>query len=744
MDKQPDDLLALTPVNNLTPEQRHQRAMGWFVAEVYRQRANRQRMAKCEAYYDQYQYDQQTKADIEARGQYAVVFDRIAPQIDFLIGTERRTRIDFRVEPRERIDKESTTDAESKTKLLKWLDDTGDSAFERSEAFDDAMKAGLGWVEYAVDADHSGETPILERYVSWREIVHDSFGTRKDPRTMRYIFRVKCVDIDLAVAHFPKKREQILRVRQDAASLDSMTTWLNIPGGVMDLQSLFGGANAEDSMGWPSPMPNLYNARERVLLLECWSMEPVRQAPNGQPGGLNDPLRLRPYVSIMTEFDTLWEGWSPYKHDRYPFVPYWAYREKRTGLPYSPVRRAMDKQDALNGAMSRAHFEIATNQIVAEHDAFDDEVMTAEEAREEVDDPEGTVILKSGGMNKFEVRRGFDKAEAHMAMAERYMSALDEASAITRENTGRDSATTSGVARRIKQEQGSVMTAELFDNLLWSHKQGGEIKLALAEQFMLEPMAIPIPGERGKRDMLAINQPRQLPDGRWVWDNDISARKARFVISEQPWRASLAAAQFEELMELLTQLAPVVPQVVVALLDLVFEYADLPNKQSVLERIRSVTGQPGPDNQQTPEQQAAKQQQAALSQAQFDAQMAQLRATVREAEAKGEKLEAEAIFRLLESLYTAAQTAQVAQMNPGVAPITDEILKSVGFPDKHPQAQLAQAQAMAGAAPAGMQPPAAALQAPGAPNAPGPLIGHQAGIETPAADGGAVQPPMEQ
>lgn len=726
--------LSLAPLDRLTPKERHARLIGWFLAEVYRQRANRQRMAKCEAYYDQYQYEAGVKKDIEDRGQYAVVFDRIAPQIDWLKGTERRTRIDYRVDPRDALDDGTTADAENKTKLMKWLDDTGDCAFERSESSDDAFIAGVGWLEFGVEFDCHGKVSIVERAVSWREILHDSFNTSKHTKTMRYIFRIKTVDLDLAVAHFPEKREALLRVRQDASSIDSMTTWMNVPGDVLDLSALFGsgGVNQDDAL---APMPNLFNARERVMLLECWSRQPMKQK---QPSGFGSVVKMRPYLTIMTEHETLLEGWSPYKHDEFPFVPYWAYRERRTGLPYSPVRRAMDKQDGLNSAMSRAHFEIATNQIVTEADAIDDEVMDAEELRDEVDDPAGTIVLAPGGKAKFEIRRGFEKAEAHMKMAEIYAQALDESSAITRENTGRDTGPMSGIARKEKREQGSVMTAELFDNLLLAHKKGGEIKLSLVEQYMVQPMAVPIMGERGQKAMLAINQPKQLPDGQWAWENDITQRSARFVVAEQPWRQSLAAAQFESLMELLTQLAPVVPQVVIAILDLVFEYADIPNKASVLERIRSVTGQPGPDNQQTPEQRAAKQQQQQLAQAQFAAQMAQLQATVREANAKGEKLEADAIYRMLESLYTAAQTAQVAQMNPGVAPITDEILKSVGFPDKHPQAQLGNTPMQQG--PAGMEPPAAALDAPQPPPL-SPLAGHQAGIETPAADG--IQP-MEQ
>lgn len=730
------DDLCLAPFDSLTTEQRHDRLLGFFVAETYRQRENRHRMARCEAYYDQYQYSARDKATLEARGQYAITFDRIAPQIDWLIGTERRTRIDFRVDPRNSVDQEALQDADNRTKLLKWLDDTGDSAFHRSRSFAAAMKAGLGWVEVGADMDNSGETPVFETALSWREMVHDSYAMDPDPRRWRYNFRVKVVDLDIAAAYFPKKIQEIMRVAQDASELDAMRPWISSPGSVLDLEALFGNTAAlgfaQDQAIMPHPL--MFNSRKRAMLIEAWSMQPVRMRPDGRVGGLSDPIRMVPHVTIMTEYVTLWEGWSPYRHGRYPFVPMWAYMEQATGLPYSPVRRAMDKQDGLNRAMSRAHHEIASTRIEAEEGAFNGP-MTAEEVREEVDDPEGIVILGPGGLDKFRVVKGFEKAEAHMAMADRYAAALDESSAITRENRGSDGAPLSGKARQIKQDQGTVMTAELFDNLLLAQKWIGEIKLSVAEQYVVDPIVVPTTGDRGQRQMIELNQ--QQPDG--TWRNDITARKGRFVISEQPWRQNMMAAQFDSLMDVLGQIGPVAPQVVIALLDVVFELADLPNKTTVLERIRAISGQPGPDERMTPEQQAQKERAAVLANAQFEAQLATLKAQAAEAQGKGEKLNAEAVMKGLETLYTAAQAAQVLQLNPGAAPIADELLKSAGFADKHPAASIEQA---AGLPAAGQPPQTARMPVEPGPAPVSPLAGHQTGIETPAADGGQT-PPME-
>ena len=68
---------------------------------------------------------QWTQEDAQAlieRGQAPLVFNEVKPTIDWIIGTERRTRVDYKILPREKDDEAL---AEIKTKLMKcesiWL-----------------------------------------------------------------------------------------------------------------------------------------------------------------------------------------------------------------------------------------------------------------------------------------------------------------------------------------------------------------------------------------------------------------------------------------------------------------------------------------------------------------------------------------------------------------------------------------------------------------------------------------------
>ena len=139
------------------------------------------------------------------------MFNEVKPTIDWLIGTERRTRRDFKILARNSQTKEAGDDAAVKTKLLKYLDDVNRSPFSRSQAFDDAMKAGMGWLEVGVSTDPEDE-PVFVRHEAWQNMLHDSVSTTKpDMSDSRYLFRFKEVDLDVAEAYFPDKAEELRR-----------------------------------------------------------------------------------------------------------------------------------------------------------------------------------------------------------------------------------------------------------------------------------------------------------------------------------------------------------------------------------------------------------------------------------------------------------------------------------------------------------------------------------------------------
>lgn len=658
--------------------QRHQRRKAWFTAELQRQAVNRYQMSLDEEYKHGNQWTPQEAAAITARGQAPVVYNEIKPTIDWCIGTERRTRSDFLVTNRSDASEEAFNDAQVKTKLLKYLDDVNRTPFERSQVAVDMFTAGLGWLDTGI-RENPEEEPVYARYESWRNVLHDSLGSRIDTEDWRYIFRFKEVDLDIAEAMFPDKGAELKKAvlmadRSGIWDWKNGRPWIGAVGGMED-NSLAPQYQTYDAEQW------VLHPRDRVLLIECWEVAPFR-TPADPGRGIDSLVKMRKRVSVQTEWDTLIEGWSPYAHNRFGLIPHFCYRRPKDGMPYGMVRNLRGPQDMLNKQMSKAVFRMATKQVLLEEGALSDGEggMDAEDIRDEINAPDGVAVFANGALsgNRVRIEAGAPLAEADVRLADYNTQAIRQSSGVGGQQRGLETNVIAAKGIIAMQEQGSTLTAEPFDNLRLGRQLEGEIALSLIEQFYTDPKVFSVAGEQGRFEHQYINH----PDPKTGQLNDVTARKAAFVIGEQPWKANLAEAAFQQTMELLGQVAPVAPQVVLNLLDLVFEFhPNLPNKFAMVQRIRAISGQTDPDGRMTPEQQAQKQQQAQVQQAQFQAQMAQLQADIREANAKGEKLEADAMLSRLTAIYESAQAAQVIAAAPGIAPIADEMLRSAGFKD---------------------------------------------------------------
>jgi hypothetical protein len=290
---------------------------------------------------------------------------------------------------------------------------------------------------------------------------------------------------------------------------------------------------------------------------------------------------------------------------------------------------------------------------------------------------------------------------------------IQQASGVTDELLGRKTNATSGVAIQRRQDQGSLATAKLFDNLLYASQVHGEKLLANIEQFMDDEKQFRITNKRGKYDYVSVND--GLPE------NDITRTKADFIISEGAWHATIRQAAADELMEAMTRLPP---EVSIMLLDLAVENMDLPNREEIVARIRSVTGQFDPDAETpTPEDQqrmAEMAKQNAMKQAMMQAELEKAIGDAKKAMAQAEQATATAQAAMaqipgynVDAQIKALEAAQVAIAVPAATPVADYILAESGFvsqTDKDAKA-LAQMQQAAAQQEAAAQQQVAAQQA---------------------------------
>lgn len=580
---------------------------------------NRMEQAIDTGFYDGEQWRHEDAETVRERGQHPAVHNKTAQHINWLLGTERRTRVDYKIHPRGDDDVES---AVTKTQLLKYVSDVNKTQFVRSRAWGDCMKAGVGWIETGIRSDPT-EEPLFDRFEHWRNMWWDHLAKETDLRDARYMFRSKWLDTDILQAMIPDRKTAIERASR-SDNFQNQDADDDEPTG---FTPLFRDSNGNAFLGHGRSQFDtsftIGNRRKRNRVIECWYQMPAKatlfkgtrfpgigddiqskfneldgQVFNGQDEQMAsmvemglattyDAIQTQIHVAMFTGDFLLMNQKSPYNHNRYPFIPIWCFRRDRDGMPYSPIRNMRDAQEDLNKRKSKALFIMSTNQIIAEEDAFDDwDEAIAEAAR-----PDGVIKHRRGA--QFEINRELALAAEHITLMQLDMDFLADTSGVTEENLGEINNVSSGTAINLRQVQGSVVTALLFDNLRESIQLQGEIELSLVEQFYAEPKKIRIVNDRGRAEFTDVNTMGFDENGMPKIHNPITESAADFVVDTQDFRESMRIAMFDQLMEMTTRLDP---EVTMQILDLVVELSDVEGKDEIVRRIRRINGQTDPDD----------------------------------------------------------------------------------------------------------------------------------------------------
>jgi len=646
------------PLDKEDVRKRFNKVYDWWMQERVNQQERRvEAMRDHEIFDGPGQWTAEEREALRERLQEALVFNQVQPTIKWVTGTEKKVRIDWRVMPR---GEEDAPGAEAKTKILKYVQDVNNVGFKRSMAFADATISGVGWLDHGINSDPDDEK-IMIGYEDWRNVWYDSLSVAPDYTDARYVFRGKWVDEDVAVAWFPDRADVIHAAANQGT--DNLVSSLDDPA--------FDEALSGDSSNVSNNAINTgffsiagevsVTRRNRVFLVEAWYRVPARKKVlRGEKiGTLNgvafddqdadhaqlvaeglaspvDTIKMEMRQMIFCGNHVLHEGVSPFRHNRFPLVPIWGFRRKKDNAPYGMVRNLRDPQRDLNKRRSKALYILNSNKTIVEDDAWAGTLNEFYDSRQR---PDGVTIMKKDKLKAISTENDRGIATEHIALMSQDERYIQTASGVTDELMGRDTNAVSGIAIQNRQEQGHVVTEDLFDNYRLAFKLSGEITLSLIEQFKTEAETVRIIGKGNEPEFLRIND-MDPETGEKV--NDITATQADFIVSEQDYSATLRRAMFETMSEMIVRMPP---EVAIQILDLVFDLSDLPGKEKFVDRIRQLNGQKDPDAKEeegdvidvtpTPEEQAKLQAAETQNQIlQIQLQGEQAKVTKLEADAK--------------------------------------------------------------------------------------------------------------
>lgn len=444
-------------------------------------------------YYDGEQWTDEERTAIEARGQQPTVINTISPTVDMVRSIEVDRRADIQV-----CGREGSDDAKSQllTELLKHVFDTCNFDFYHSECFREALIGGRSWIEVSVVRNELGKDIIVVNHIPWNDIYVDPCSRKPDASDARFIIKQKWVDRDVAKMLFPDAIDEIDSVFND-----------DYKGQEYEAQKDAVGRNTE-----------YYYDRQskRVKICECYYTMPSKEkikVKNEITGKDEDKVvALNKVHYVIFSDEIILQGSAenhglnvnPNKINYYTLIPIYATRD-RLGRPRGMVRNLIDLQDQINKLNSKFLWTVATNRLMIEEGAARDN----DEAREEMQKPDGLVILNQGGLGKIRVDdkyRDLSYMSNHLSFL---LSMLQRISGVNDSVLGLGGANErSGIMQSARISQGAAMQTSILENLYFSKQRIAFVILRLMGVYYTDYRILRISAPNGTTDTYEYNKPQ--------------------------------------------------------------------------------------------------------------------------------------------------------------------------------------------------------------------------------------------
>jgi hypothetical protein len=627
----------------------------------------RLRAKLCAAYYDGKQLDELRRWKLLEEAIDERPVNLIRPIINSVLGQEARSRTDVRIEA---DDDEFADVAEVISGKLKEAERETYAHAAVSDAYASMVKKGLGWVHVCRNADPLAY-PYRFESVDVDEIWWDWRGmggrTRMDDRC-RWLARMRMVDLDEAIAAFPK--QQTILERTVAGWDDPRIDTAHLLGEPMEFELVSAYENVTRfNTNWRK-WDWVDAARKMVKMIEVWYrvpamavvlvISPTRRIPYNAKDPRHVEMVSRGLVPIVKGPTSqvrraLYAG--PHRlldeaTDRksFPYIPFFAYRDDGDKSPYGLVDGMLAPQDDYNDRRHRIQWMLKARQLFIDNDALDTKFNTISEVADAINRPDLVAILNANRRNK---DKGI-RVDSLLSMQKEQFTLLDHDELMIQKSVGRygsqlgDAQVQSGIANQLLVEQGEQAMGEMNDNYIYARRSSFEALVGLIVEDHKRPNMPAALGTGKSRRTIILNtykaepltdetgapitQPQVDPQtGQPVTDqtgqpvmqpvmgppmptNMVCDAEIRTGLAEVPntpaYRAQLQG-QLKEVIQALAGNAPALNVVTPAYI----ESTNLANRSELADDFRRATGQP-PAGDKNARQQWEGEQQASAAQAQ--------------------------------------------------------------------------------------------------------------------------------
>ena len=621
----------------------------------------------------------------------------IGPALLSVQGFEAKTRTDWRVTP------DGETGGQEVSDALNFKLNQAERHSKADESCSDAFRSeigvGIGWVEVSRQSDPF-KYPYRCQAIHRNEIYWDMKAKECDLSDARFLIRKRWMHKQRAALVFPKSADLIEQI---------MSNWQGYLDGSVDGEGSTGLSKAWDEQrGWSIEESMWYDhSKAHVCIFEVWyrvwknitvltSMDgkviEYDKSNVAHTVGLASG-QLTPSKAIVAKLrrgywlgpHRLDDAPSPYSHRNFPYVPFWCFREDRTGVPFGFIRGMMYQQEALNSGTSKMRWGMSSVRTERTKGAV---AMTDDNFRKMIARVDADVILDAEHMSQpgatFKVQRDFQMNEQQYKMLNDARAAIERVSAINASFSGRQGTATSGKQEDTQVEQSTQTLASPIAKFKRGRAMIGEILLSfIVEDIGRTPTTVVIEGNAVEEDRtVELNVESQDPElGYAFLTNDVARTRLKVSLEDVPSTTSYRGQQLNAMSEAVKSLPA---QYQAAILPFMVSLMDVPFKKQVVEVIRKVSDQQSPEQTQQQIEQGIKD---GVIKAGHDLKGRELDMRERKTDAEINAIVAQAVQTGVQSAFSAMQAANQIVMMPQVAPIADIIMQGAGYQRPNPMGQ---------------------------------------------------------
>jgi hypothetical protein len=456
------------------------------------------------------QWDPADEAAMREALRPMVTFNVADKYLDSITGLQINNRQETRFFPREVGDAQLN---ELLTGAVAWGRDLCDQADEETDAFQDAVWTGLGWMEGYLDKDLEASGVPAGQRVDNMEMYPDPGARKRNLEDAKFVIRIKQMDHEEYEDLFGEKYES----DKEISSIDDDDSGIEIIDEPQDYNQDTSIQSSPKKGKCPVADYQFWRREKRYLLKhpamgekelteqehEAYQDFFKRAAQNGQQFQVT-PIRKKVYYRAFISNGSIAKGengfgLSPYQYG-FTYHAITGKRDRNKNTWYGIGRAILDPQKWLNKFFSTILYTLMTNAkggIMAEENAFKD----ARKAESEWANPASITWLKEGALQKGKIEpkppsvypQGMDR------LMEFSLNSLPQITGMNVELMGLADRVQSGVLEAQRKQSAMAVIAWAFDAMRRYYRSIGRQQARYVIDYMPEGTLVMINGEQSKQ-----------------------------------------------------------------------------------------------------------------------------------------------------------------------------------------------------------------------------------------------------